>query len=297
MQPDQGGDGVAMAGTGEQPIGNVPPIQGDRSETAEELNLKIEQELGLPHTEVKTDETADNGQDNGADSTDGTNVDGDDGSGADEANGDEADVSGADESADGQAGETIAAEPVAEDLFIEVEDAEGVTHKISKIDDLPEDFSPKNNRQIIEIVAQLTKLDQQMNDRERTRAQEALLAEQTRVQQEQFDAWDKEIAELVKQKRVTASDTDTTNKVLEFMAKVNTDRAKAGNPNLIYSFEDALDKYEAVQAKEAANDKQKQENDRAKAKASLIGGSNSTGAGSSSVYVSGSARSMDDIVI
>lgn len=283
MQADQGGDGVAMAGTGEQPVGNVPPIQGDRSETAEELNLKIEQELGLPHVEPKTpapeapvepEEPVDTPTEEPEEAVVEPEVE--------------------------EEEPVVAPEPATpsdEDLFIEVEDADGVTHKISKIEDLPEDFSPKNNRQILEIVTQLTKLDAQLNEREATRARDALAAEQSKAQQEQFDAWDKEITELIKQKRVTSGDTETTNKVLEFMTKVNTDRAKAGNPNLIYSFEDALDKYEAVQAKEAANDKQKQENDRAKAKASLIGGGNSTGAGSSSVYVSGSARSMDDIVV
>lgn len=283
MQADQGGDGVAMGGTGEQPVGTMPPITGDRSETAEELNLKIEQELGLPHVEPKATEPETPVEpaepvDEPAEEAEETAVE----------------------------PETEEEEPVAapepatpsdDELFIEVEDAEGVTHKISKIEDLPEDFSPKNNRQILEIVTQLTKLDAQLSEREATRARDALAAEQAQTQQEQFDAWDNEIAELVKSKRITSGDTETTNKVLEFMAKVNTDRTKAGNPNLIYSFEDALDKYEIAQAKDAETIKKTQDNERAKVKASLIGGSNSTGAGSSPVYVSGSARSMDDIII
>lgn len=202
------------------------------------------------------------------------------------------------------------ATPSDEDLFIEVEDAEGVTHKISVIEDLPEDFNPKNNRQALEILSQLAKLD---TERE-TRAVEAAEKEQTLAtqiaQQEQFRAWDAEVAELTKAGRldkVTLDPKDSkygddptvkkANDVFGYMNKINADRTKAGNPNLITSFEDALDKYEANETKLAAEEAKKNGNDLAKQKSALIGGNSSSASGDHYVYRAGSARSMDDLPV
>ena len=154
-----------------------------------------------------------------------------------------------------------------------------------------------NNRQILQIVSQLTKLDAQMEQRALDQAHAAEQAAVEAAQQAQFSSWDNEIKELAKDKRIDATDNDRISKVFEHIAKVNAARAKAGNPNLITSFEDGLDKFEITEAKEAANDKKKQENDRAKAKAGLIGGSSSTSGSAARPYVSGSARSMDDIIV
>jgi hypothetical protein len=82
--------------------------------------------------------------------------------------------------------------------------------------------------------------------------------------------------------------------VFAHMNKINNERRQAGNPNLLSSFEDALDKLEAVKAKQAAENAKKRETDTAKAKASLIGGSSSSG-GSDFVYVSGAYKNIDDV--
>lgn len=286
MPDNNGGDGTAMGPTGEEPIVAAPPITGDVSSTPEELNLKIEQELGLPHTEVKPEETRDADDAAKVDDKDAGTDDGDGSDGAGEAGEQPA-----------KTVDTPPAEPTDKEFFIEVEDAEGVTHKISKIEDLPEDFVAKNNRQGYEILRNLDKLDNERESYEKQQAEDAQVAEQTRIQTEQFDAWDREVDELSKSKRIDIADTDRVNKVFEHMNKVNTARIKANNPNLITSFEDALDKYEKVEAADKASDKKKQDNDRAKAKASLIGGGNSTGAGASQPYYSGRYRSMDDVPV
>lgn len=202
------------------------------------------------------------------------------------------------------------ATPSDADLFIEVEDAEGVTHKISVIEDLPEDFNPKNNRQALEILSQLGKLEGEREQREVTAASEAEQAAVAQVQQEQFKSWDSEVDQLTKAGRldkVTLPATDSkyledptvtkVNEVFGFMNKINAERTKAGNPNTITSFEDALDKYEANEAKVAAAEAQKNDNARAKAKASLIGGSSASAGGDHYVYKAGSARSIDEIPV
>lgn len=292
MQPTNdsaGGDGIAMAGTGEAPLETAVPIQGDVSATPEELNLKIEQELGLPHTEVKTDD-----------------VSGD--ASGDEKAGDTAGESGDDSSSEETGNEeesakveetrnTVVAEPTDKEFFIEVEDADGVTHKISQIEDLPEDFVAKNNRQGYEILRSLDKLDRERDAYQADQVEQAAIAEKAAADAAQFDSWDREIAELGKGKRIDSADSDKVNKVFEHMNTVNKARIAANNPNLITSFEDALDKFEAFEAKNVASDKKKAENERAKSKASLIGGSNSTGAGAAQPYYSGRYRSMDDVPV
>lgn len=202
------------------------------------------------------------------------------------------------------------ATPSDEELFIEVEDAEGVTHKISVIEDLPEDFNPKNNRQALEILSKLSELDVQRKENQtaaETRAEQQAVAQ---AQQEQFKSWDNEVEELTKAGRldkVTLPATDPkyldeptvtkVNDVFGFMNKINAERTKAGNPNTITSFEDALDKFEANQAKEAEAEAKKNGNDIAKQKAALIGGNSATAGGNNYVYRSGSAQSIDDVPI
>jgi len=293
MQPNtNGGDGVTMGPTGEEPVEKAAPIQGEVSANQAELESKIEQELGLPHVEAKTEKKTDGlpedtGSDDAGDTTAGE-------PGNPEQQEDDEDTQ---EELEEPTKTLEPSTPSDEELFIEVEDAEGVTHKISKIEDLPEDFSPKNNRQILQIVSQLNKLETQMEQREIARQEAADKAETVAAQQAQFSAWDNEIEELHKQKRIDPSDVERVNKVFEHIATINKARGKAGNPNLITSFEDGLDKFEIVEAKNKADEEKKKENDRAKLKSSLIGGSTSTGGGSGQRYYSGRYRSMDDVPV
>jgi hypothetical protein len=185
--------------------------------------------------------------------------------------------------------------PTDTELFIEVEDGDGVTHKISQIEDLPADFTPKNNRQIIEIVSQLTKLDNQREANEVKAASEAEVKAQADIQTAQFKSWDTEIGALAKDKRIEATNTDRINDVFGYMNEINAARTKAGNPNLVTSFEDALDKFEAKESKDAAIAAEKNGNDLAKQKSAIIGKSSAAAGGDTYVYRAGSARNIDDI--
>lgn len=289
MQPNDNGDGTGLGPTGEAPLVAAPPIEGERSSNAEELNAKIEAELGLPHTEVipNADTQPENNE-----GTDGK-LDGDkpdDTGGSDEAK--PADPE------DTKPQETKPAPVISdEDLFIEVEDAEGKVHKITKIEDLPEDFEAKNNRQGYEILHQLGKLEAKIEAHDAAQAEADRSAADTAAQQEQFDAWDNEIASLAKEKRIDASDQTRISKVFEHIGEINAARVKANNPNLITSFEDGLDKYEKVEAKAQADDKLKQENDRAKLKSSMIGGGSTAAGGAAQPYYSGRYRSMEDVPV
>lgn len=267
-----------------------PDIQiTDASQTAEELNAKIEAELGLPHEEVIADEPSPEPTD------------------PEDDLGDEEEPGGEEPAGEQPEDDEVVEEPAKKptepaapsdtDLYIEVEDAEGVTHKISKIEDLPEDFTPKNNRQGLEILRQLDKLEQKIEARaaDEAKAQEAEALKQT--QQEQFEAWDREARELEKQKRIDTKDVERLEKIFDYMNTVNAERAKAGNPNMITSMEDALDKLEAKEAKEAAEEAKKNENDLAKKKASLIGRSSAAAGAASQPYVAGSYRHIDDVPI
>jgi hypothetical protein len=287
MQPDsQGGDGAASVITGQEH--NLPPIQGEVSSTPEELAAKIDAELGIPHVPAPA---AEEPVEPVAPET------------PPETPPEEpVEPAGEEDPTPPEEPEAPVEEPKAataptdEELFIQVEDAEGVTHKISKIEDLPEDFEPKSNRQIIEIVAQLAKLDAKAETLAAEQAEVEARAAENERQQQQFDAWDREIKSLGKD-RIDPKDQTRIDAVFDHMIAINKARAEAGNPNRLQSFEDALDKFEAQEIKNAEADKAKAENARAKAKASVIGGTSAPSTGDAQPYRSGSYRSIDDIPI
>jgi hypothetical protein len=280
------------------PIG--PP---DASATQEELEARIDADLGIKPTKpapAADDEVIPPAADEEDEPAAG---DGDE----DEPAVDEDEPAGDDEEDEPEPAEP--ATPSDEELFIEVQDADGVTHKISKIEDLPEDFKLKNDRQALEIMRQLDKLEAKMEKRDADKADaEAADAEET-AKRDTFTAWDREIDNMVKEGRIDKIkakagsadyDKDPTvariNDAFGEMNRINAVREKAGNPNRITSIEDALDKLEAREAKEAKEAEAANGTQTAKDKSALIGGS---GSGASSnehkPYVAGSARSIDDI--
>jgi hypothetical protein len=273
---------------------NMPEveIQGETSSTEAELNAKISEELGLPTVETDESNATETTTETDTDTT--TTEDDSEEQGAEETSTDES----ADEEEVAEPEEVAPKEPATpsdEELFIEVIDADGVTHKISKIEDLPADFEMRNNRQGLEILRDLGKLDEKRENLEEERAKDEAEAAKVESQNRQLASWDKEVVELSKQKRIDVKDTDKIDGVFKLMTEINETRAKAGNPNRITSFEDALDKFEAQEAKTAAESDEKRENDKAKVKSSLIGRSSSSSKGEAPVYVAGSYRSIDDI--
>lgn len=265
----------------------IQPTVTDASATEAELNAKIDAELGLPpQEEVVEDVPDDKPADDAGDSD--TSDKPDD---ADTPAGGDAD----EEDVPGDKPKPEPAKPSDEAQFIEVEDSAGVTHKISKLEDLPEDFEYKNSRQPLEIYKQLEKLERDATEAaeiKRTQEEEAAV---NQSKQEQFDAWDKEVTELAKSKRVDVKDTERIDAVFKHMNEINAARAKAKNPNLLTSFEDALDKFEAKEAADKAEQDKKNDNELAKKKSSLIGRSSAAAGGEHYVYKAGSARTIDDV--
>jgi hypothetical protein len=269
-----------------------------------DLEALIDTELGLPTAQPDNDQltTGGKGDDDGGNAEDNAGEESETGDEpaeaepAGEEDAEESEPEAEEEVDDDPLNKPAPALPSDEELFIEVEDAEGVTHKISKIEDLPEDFQLKNNRQGLEIMRQLDKLEGKIEAREAERADAAAKAEQAATEQEQFTAWDKEVENLSKEKRIELGDTERINEVFGYMNEINNARREAGNPNLITSFEDALDKFEVKEAADKAEADKKNDNERAKAKASVIGRS-SAAAGDNFVYRAGQYRSIDDVPV
>jgi hypothetical protein len=280
------------------------PVEG-ASETPEELAAHIDAELGLDTPPAPQPPTEGDSSTPPAD---------DDQDTPDEPVTDEPPVNDDDQDEpepDDEEDEPTPSEPATpsdEESFIEVQDADGVTHKISKIEDLPEDFSPKNNRQILEIVSSLSKLEAQQEQKAAAAEKAEAEAAEKQAQIETFKAWDSEVESLQKagrlEKIATSADdpkynddpaVKRINDVFGHMNKINEERLKAGNPNLITSFEDALDKFEAQEARDKAAEDEKNQNDLAKKKSGLLGGGSGGARSTGRPYVAGSARSIDDI--
>lgn len=183
----------------------------------------------------------------------------------------------------------------APDFTMEVEDAEGVTHKIASIEDLPEDFTPKNNRQIIEIVSKLSELDGQRTKYEEDQRSAAIESDKTERVQKMQDGWNTEIEALQADKRipVTANpeDNERIKEVYTYMAQENDRRAADGRPAIL-SFEDALDKLENKEAREAKVEADKEAKNVARSNGAKVGGSSAPATSGPTVYRAGSARNI-----
>jgi len=196
-----------------------------------------------------------------------------------------------------------------DELYLEVEDAEGTKFRITKIEDLPEDFVPKNNRQILELVRDTDKLTKEIERRDAERATAEQTAAITAREAEITTAWDAELQALIDAGDIPKPKVDEnspkyaedpavvkTDAVFKFMKEENDRRKEAGNPNLLTSFRDAfyLQEREAMKAEKVAADKT--ESDRAKAKAGNIGGNPSSNT-DAPVYKAGSYNSIWDVPI
>lgn len=273
----------------------IPDASADQAA----LEQHIDQELGLPTNEETKDANAD-GETTEAEAT--TDTDGATEDGEPDETTEEAD-SQPDDSAD-----QTADQPAVDGPSISVTDINGKEYKITKIEDLPEDFTPKNNRQVIEILNNLQRLETETVRAAADAQAKQQEAEAQAQQQAQLKSWDSEIDQLQREGRLDkpkaapGSDgfmDDTAVKkvdaVFKFMADTNSARQTAGNPNLIRSFEDALDKYELAESKKAAVEADKAETQAAKKNSSLIGGSSSGGGEGAPVYRAGQANSIWDL--
>lgn len=272
----------------------------DASADQETLENHIDAELGIDPPKKPADESTDKPDDKEVTPPVEAEADDDEDASA-EADADE------DVDEDTNADEAEAS-PSDEAYHLEVEDANGKKYKVSSIDDLPEDFEPKNNRQVIELLDGLNKLETAKKEAQAAENQKADAALVERNKNEQLTSWDTEIKDLRKEGRLDkpkiAAGEDgfmddlavkKVDGVFKLMAEINAKRQAAGNPNLLRSFEDALDKYEAIEARKATDAAKKTETDLAKQKAGLIGKSSAAASNDAPVYVAGSARSIWDI--
>lgn len=199
-------------------------------------------------------------------------------------------------------------ETATDDDFIEVEDADGNKYKIQKESDLPEDFMPKNNRQVIEILRQLDQLDARKAEKATEAEKEAEIAAAQERQTQVMQGWDNEITSLIDNGILEAPKAKPGTKlwesdpavqkadsVFKFMIEENKARSEKGTAP-ITSFAEAYMIQQAREAKNAEAEKIKADNAAAKAKSRLVGRT-SAPATNNETYRAGSARSIDDIDI
>ena len=212
------------------------------------------------------------------------------------------------------------AAPQTDDLWIEVQDSEGKDVKLTfnpndPASFLPDDFTFKNDKQLMDIMeakAEMANLyKDRVSDYETKTAEQQDAEKATNTQAEQTAAWDAEIQDLIAGGLLdTPKITDATDPkfledpavakvdaVFKFMTAENLTRTEAGLP-LLRSFGTAFNLLNAQEAKAAEEDKTKKENELAKARGALVGGASAPGTGTAApVYKAGSAHSIYDVKI
>lgn len=188
----------------------------------------------------------------------------------------------------------------APDFSFTVKDANDVTFKISpgdSIEDVLAEFDPKNNGQIVSILDQLRKAEDKQAAYEKSVEDDKVkVATAERVQAIE-DGWNKEVENLQAEKRLSSGKTgeDRIAEVYKFMAEVNAARMKAGSAT-INSFEDALDKLEAKETREAKVTQDKADKETARNNGGLVGGSSAPASSGTPLYKAGSARNANQAI-
>lgn len=210
--------------------------------------------------------------------------------------------------------------PQTDDLWIEVKDSEGKDVKLvfdpkNPASFLPTDFTFKDDAQLFQILdaknemtnLYKTRLAEFETKTEAQKAEEAVAKSNADTQA----AWDAEIQDLISGGLLEApkvSDPkdpkfmeDPTvakvDAVFKFMATENVARKEAGTP-LLRSFGTAFNLFTAKQTAQAEADETKKQNDLAKKRGALVGGTSSPSVSSDKpIYKSGSAHSIFDVPI
>lgn len=264
----------------------APP---DASATQEELNAKIDESLGLPATKTEPPSEPQPTPENNEPAPEGAGETGD-----------------SPPEPDSRPPEPDPA-PDPGALTLEVEDAAGKKYQIEKVEDLPDDFVPKNNRQVLQIISDLTKLDTKREQAE-VEAKQALADNEAKAnEQATLNSWDAEIVALQKDSRLdkpkaTQGSPEFTqdpavkrvDQVFKYMATENERRKPLGIAP-IRSFTDALDKVELQEVKATQAEAAKKETETAKAKSGLIGRTSAGGESAPPVYRAGQARDIWDV--
>ena len=181
----------------------------------------------------------------------------------------------------------------------EIEDASGDKFILKPGDNLEEvlkDFEPKNNGQIFAIIDKLNDLKVQKNQYDQEQATKSAQAETDAKIAAIHSGWDAEIKELQGSKRLEIT-TDgkpsaRVDEVFKYMNEENARRMENGKP-IIQSFEDALDKIELKESKEAAIEKAKEAKELNKKRGGMVGGSSASAVSASPSY-KGGARNANE---
>jgi hypothetical protein len=181
-----------------------------------------------------------------------------------------------------------------------VEDANGVTYKITAdadIEDVLKEFEPKNNGQIISILDQLRQVKEAKSLDDAKAAEDSVKAERTEAANKLLEGWGAEAKDLQAQKRIPdgADGDKRVEQVYKFMADENEKRMSAGKPTL-NSFEDALDKLENKEARTKAVEDAKSDKANARKNGALVGGSSAAATSGSPTYVRGMARNANEAI-
>lgn len=296
--PIDGGGGTAGgdAGDAAEPAVTPEEISAALSGTGVKVPAAPVSDEGSDEEEANADEdNGDEAADNAAaDDSDAGDDEGAEDDSAADADGEEA-APAADKPADTPAQDT----PEAKDFSFTVEDANGQSYKVNPDDSLDEilaEFEPKNTGQLMEIVKQ------QMRAQDEKAAYDADIKADAEAheRQEQVakiqEGWDSEIKQLTADKRLTGDESavkERVDAVYKFMGEENTKRADTGKP-FINSFEDALDKIEAKEAREAKLQADKAAKDAKRDNGALVGGSSAPATSSVPAYKAGSARNISE---
>lgn len=208
------------------------------------------------------------------------------------------------------------------DLWVDVQNREGKTVRITLEDGMPDDFTFKNDKALYDVMDAMREMKDLKADREAKiedwhKEQEAK-ASAAKVSEDTVSGWNQEIEDLIetgildKPKTSPANGQSytpeeiaadpalqTMNGVFDFMKAENDKRLTAGKP-AIKSYGLALTMYQNsekvkadAQAKLDAEAEQKAKDELTKKRGAVVGGtSSSAGAGKGYVYKRGSARNI-----
>lgn len=301
FRPDGDGDGGNMGGESGAPAATPDAPAPDSGDTGEETGSTTPEEVAeILHLPQNTP-AVDNDEDDTVvpdDTGDEEDVVPD----APDENPDEPPAPADDPAPDEDPTKTPADEVVDEtpDFSFTITDKDGVAWKVGPDDDIDtvlQDFTPTGTGQLITIMNQLNEARAAQADY--TAEQEAKAAEQSQQQSAAViqEQWNKEIASLVADKRIEASsdinNSERVKAVFSFMGEENAKRTEEGRP-LLASFEDALDKLEVRERREAETAQAKQARETARKNGALVGGSSAPAGNGPKPYVAGSARNSTE---
>ncbi len=196
-------------------------------------------------------------------------------------------------------------EVVTDDLFVELEDANGKSFKIGVNDPIPDDLVFKNDAQLAELAEARLEMKGVLRDRQ-TEYEQSQQAAQTQAQEAQEQAaYDAEIQALIGGGLLEAPKNGPADGKKYTPDEVKADPAlqkivdifALKNERNLPTFSLAHALYQKEQADKAAKEEQDKQNQVAKDRSALIGGSSSGASGGSTggLYQQGSAGSIHDL--